>query len=195
MLTPSRRRASERSHVPVIAAALVVLLPGGTLAHDVCFEPTQGADLNASLDCDGISAKMHDNAWIGISETGTPCQEDPWCGDGPCRAYRWTFSLRDDDPLANTGPIPPDHKIYLWLESNRDLPPQATQFRVQSSVRAIAFQPLNGVQSLAGEDLPDLVLEIPFCPRAPMLAGILTLDVIQPVEAETWGRVKSYYHE
>ncbi|MCA9751267.1 MAG: hypothetical protein KC591_03685 [Gemmatimonadetes bacterium] len=169
-------------------------------ASQICIVPSTANNFNVTVDCDPLNPQIHENATIGYSTDGSPC-ESYMCGDalsrGGSRTYGWSISASSTSPYANSGPLLPGlSSLYLWLDCTTVDGWAAAEFRLESdnsNLLILSFVPLNGVLN-AGTGT-DILMAVGGCPESPFLAGSLLVLYTGPVSvgSESWGDIKAMY--
>ncbi|MEZ5066618.1 MAG: hypothetical protein R3B81_17950 [bacterium] len=183
----------------LVALAAAVLFATGALASDVCIVPYPGSGYNATVDCDPVNPQIHDNAWIGYSLAGPPCQQGicGFVGERGANQYGWSISASSTDPFVNSGTLPDIvSNLYLWLHCATFDGMSAAEFQVEtdgSVFLPVAFTPQNGF--LNAGTVTHILVAVGGCPSGPVVAGMWTVLYFGPVsvESESWGNIKAMY--
>jgi hypothetical protein len=171
--------------------ALVCGLLGPTDASELCLVPSAANGLHISVNC--VALVFHANEWVGFrSGGGQPCQcwDEILCVGTP---FGWTISYSASEPDANTSSWGIGAtELYLWYvctDTAEGL--SSAEFDLAGSMTVLSFTPMNGF--LNAGDATHLLLSVGGCPPGPVVAGVIQVSDPTPVDAATWGRIKSTY--
>lgn len=115
-----------------ILAALQMVTPGPVAAGEICIAFGSAA---------GCEPGTQNLTSFGFSTDGTPCTTTP-CS--PARQV-WSFSLSATDPYENSGPLPPDKGLYLWVVCAGHDETSGGVGDFSGDLRPVAFEPSAGV--------------------------------------------------
>ncbi len=184
----------------LVGAALLLVASWSTgSGESLCIEPTEIGDINGTVNCQEPIPSLFENHWIGFSEVHSElCADCPPDDAGrPCvSGYAWSISSSSTDPLSNSGFLPEDSWLYLWLVQDDAWGAggfSAAEFALTGTLAPREFEPLNGVEWFLPEAFPDLLITVPECEGVPFLAGRVLVDDPSPIARHSWGRAKAMY--
>jgi hypothetical protein len=170
---------------------LLATLPLVAHAGEVCLtdHPTVG---NVTVQC-ALPGEEFDNAWVGFSEAGVPCQVGP-C-DFSTLFYEYSISASDTDPYLNSAALPEGVvNLHLWLVCAYDFMSNAGfSVEVSEDLTFLSYVTAPGVLNAGSGQ--DLLLAVLCGTDYPVRLGSILLYKQTPVgvEPEGWGGVKSLY--
>jgi hypothetical protein len=163
----------------------------------LCIGPSAGTHQNVTVECGTL--EIHDNRNDeGFSEDG-----QPWCADEPSPLVRlptghgltrWTISASATDPFENSGALPADGWLYLWLASSGSWfnGMASAEFGLEGTLIPVSIEGLNGAFVLQ-DSLPTVLMAAPGCPTGPDLLARVRVEHNTSLERSSWGRSKAPY--
>jgi hypothetical protein len=171
----------------VLAFACALATPDSSGAEELCF-----TNWASHLPC------YPDDIAFLLSYTGFSTEASPCVGQAPEDIYRATLSTSPTDPYVNSGPLPPDGKIYLWnaplylASASAGYGWGAFSLGLEGDLTIEAYEPIASGTHSWDDSTRQLWFET--CEDAsPTVIGAFHVSAPTSIELHSWGRVKSLY--
>jgi hypothetical protein len=179
-----------------IAAAVFIARAAVAPAGELCLVPSAANNRNLTVACGGTG---YPNAQLGYGTDGEASCNVATPKD--CEFFNagdilWTVSASATDPWVNSGALPAQSSLYLWLNCmNTPNGMAAAEFDLEGhGLEIVGLTPMNGFLYGGGATKP--VLAVAGCPGGsalPVLAARIDVAASVGVERNSWGRIKGTY--
>jgi len=149
------------------------------------------------LPVDAAQLCVEDGEWIcchAMCDLYGPVPPDGYSTEAPyvCGSGYGPFAISSssESPDQNVGPLPADHRLYLWVTADDAYGYSDGWARLGGDLEVVVFTPL---ETGVTWDPPEKQVHVGMCTHEPIPVASLLVFGTTDLPSETWGRIKSLY--